>query len=63
MVNGSADLLGVDLSVSTEEVIVFNGYIKKNYGALNEAVTEALKLLAETEGIFLESVYEGKAMA
>ena len=62
LVNGSAGLLGIDLSVSAEEVTVFDEYIKEGYGVLNEEVTEALKLVAETEGIFLDPVYTGKAM-
>jgi D-cysteine desulfhydrase family pyridoxal phosphate-dependent enzyme len=63
LVNGAAELLEVDLSVSTGEVTVFDEYIKGGYGVLNDPVTEALKLTAETEGIFLDPVYTGKAMA
>jgi D-cysteine desulfhydrase family pyridoxal phosphate-dependent enzyme len=62
LVNGSAELLGVDLSVAAEEVTVFDDYIKEGYGVLNNEVTEAIKLVAETEGIFLDPVYTGKAM-
>ncbi len=62
LVNGSAELLGVDLSVFAEEVTVFDEYIKEGYGVLNEEVAEALKLTAEEEGIFLDPVYTGKAM-
>jgi D-cysteine desulfhydrase family pyridoxal phosphate-dependent enzyme len=63
LVNGAAELLEADLSVSDEEVTVFDEYIKEGYGVLNEPVTDALKLTAETEGIFLDPVYTGKAMA
>jgi D-cysteine desulfhydrase family pyridoxal phosphate-dependent enzyme len=63
LVNGAAELLEVDLAVSAGEVAVFDEYIKEGYGVLNEPVTEALKLTAETEGIFLDPVYTGKAMA
>jgi D-cysteine desulfhydrase family pyridoxal phosphate-dependent enzyme len=62
LVNGSAGLLDVDLSVAPEEVVVFDDYIKEGYGVLNNEVTEAIKLVAETEGIFLDPVYTGKAM-
>jgi len=62
LVNGSAELLDVDLSIVPEEVTVFDEYIKEGYGVLNKAVTEAIKLVAETEGIFLDPVYTGKAM-
>jgi D-cysteine desulfhydrase family pyridoxal phosphate-dependent enzyme len=63
LVNGSADLLDVDLSIVPEDVTVFDEYIKEGYGVLNNEVTEAIKLVAETEGIFLDPVYTGKAMA
>jgi len=62
LVNGSAGLLGVDFSIVPEEVTVFDDYIKEGYGVLNKEVTEAIKLVAETEGIFLDPVYTGKAM-
>jgi len=62
LVNGSAELLGVDLSIVPKEVTVFDDYIKEGYGVLNKEVTEAIKLVAETEGIFLDPVYTGKAM-
>jgi L-cysteate sulfo-lyase len=62
LVNGSAELLDVDLSIVPEDVTVFDDYIKEGYGVLNKEVTEAIKLVAETEGIFLDPVYTGKAM-
>ena len=62
LVNGSAELFDVDLSIVPEEVVVFDDYIKEGYGVLNHEVTSALKLVAETEGIFLDPVYTGKAM-
>jgi D-cysteine desulfhydrase family pyridoxal phosphate-dependent enzyme len=62
LVNGSAELLDVDFSMVPEEVTVFDDYIKEGYGVLNKEVTEAIKLVAETEGIFLDPVYTGKAM-
>jgi len=43
-------------------VTVFDDYVKEGYGVLNKEVTEAIKLVAETEGIFLDPVYTGKAM-
>jgi L-cysteate sulfo-lyase len=62
LVNGSAELLDVDFSMVPEEVTVFDDYIKEGYGVLNSEVTEAIRLVAETEGIFLDPVYTGKAM-
>lgn len=62
LVNSSAELLDVDLSIVPEDVIVFDEYIREGYGVLNKAVTDAIKLVAETEGIFIDPVYTGKAM-
>jgi len=62
LVHGSAMLLDVDLSIVPEDVTVFDDYIKEGYGVLNKDVTDAIKLVAETEGIFLDPVYTGKAM-
>lgn len=62
LVNGSANLFELDLSVTPEDVTVFDEYVKEGYGILNESVTKALKLVAKTEGIFLDPIYTGKAM-
>jgi L-cysteate sulfo-lyase len=62
LVNGATRLLDIDLSFSAEDVVVFDEYIKECYGMVNEAVNKALKLTAQTEGIFLDPVYTGKAM-
>ena len=62
LVNGAAELYDVDFSVAPEEVTVFDEYIKEGYGILNQSVTDAMKLVAETEGIFIDPVYTGKAM-
>jgi len=61
-VNGAAKLFDVDVFVDAEGVTVFDDYIKEGYGKINKEVTEALKLVAETEGIFLDPIYTGKAM-
>jgi L-cysteate sulfo-lyase len=62
LVNGAAELFGVDVSVAPKDVSVFDDYVKEGYGVLNSDVTGALKLVAETEGIFLDPIYTGKAM-
>jgi L-cysteate sulfo-lyase len=62
LVNDAAELYDVDVSMAPEEVTVFDEYIKEGYGILNQPVTDALKLVAETEGIFIDPVYTGKAM-
>lgn len=63
LVNDSAQLLGIDLPVGKEDVTVIGGYAKEGYGVINEEKVEAIKLMAQTEGIFLDPVYTGTAMA
>ena len=46
-----------------EAVICDGGYYLPGYGIPSEATLAALKLTAETEAIFLDPVYTGKAMA
>ncbi|MBK4713756.1 MULTISPECIES: D-cysteine desulfhydrase [Tenebrionibacter/Tenebrionicola group] len=44
-------------------VVLWDDYFAPGYGMPNEAGTQAVKLLAELEGILLDPVYTGKAMA
>ncbi|MFQ5721497.1 MAG: D-cysteine desulfhydrase family protein, partial [Candidatus Aminicenantales bacterium] len=54
--------LELDMKITKEDIIVFDDYIKEGYGIVNREVTEALRLVAQLEGIFLDPVYTGKAM-
>lgn len=55
--------LGLDLKIKKEDVIVLDEYIKEGYGVVNKEVAEAIRLVSIKEGIFLDPVYTGKAMA
>lgn len=55
--------LGLDLEVDKEDISVLDEYVKEGYGVINEDVAVAIRLLAIREGIFLDPVYTGKAMA
>ena len=48
---------------ASAEITLWDDYFAPGYGALNEEGLEAIKLLARLEGIFLDPVYTGKAMA
>lgn len=68
--SGVADLaarlarrLGVDVSVSPEEVLAFDGYLGGGYAVMGEPEREAIRLVARSEGILLDPVYTGRAMA
>jgi 1-aminocyclopropane-1-carboxylate deaminase/D-cysteine desulfhydrase-like pyridoxal-dependent ACC family enzyme len=45
------------------DIVVYDDYIGPGYGIPTPACLEAIKLVAQTEGIFLAPVYSGKAMA
>jgi len=49
--------------VPDNEIIVFEDYLREGYGVFNDDVGAALRLVAETEGVLLDPVYTGKAMA
>ena len=61
--NGTAELLGIPDRFSTDDIFVDDRYTGPAYGTLTKACTEAIRLLARTEGILLDPVYAGKAMA
>jgi len=55
--------LGEAPDVADDDVVVLDEYLAEGYGVLNQAVTDAIGLLARKEGILLDPVYSGKAMA
>ena len=58
-----ADLLNMDNPVRGEDVDVNDSVLAPGYGLLNDAVSEAIRLTAQKEGIFVDPVYTGKTMA
>ncbi len=61
--NGAAELLKLQQRVRREEVDVDESYIGERYGVVTREGREALRLVAETEGVFLDPVYSSKAMS
>ncbi|HSW30603.1 MAG TPA: D-cysteine desulfhydrase family protein [Longimicrobiales bacterium] len=55
--------LGVQGGVDAGDVIVLDEYLAEGYGVLNDPVRNAVSLMAREEGILLDPVYTGKAMA
>ena len=62
-VKGAAGLLGMAEPLPESPVIVDDGYIGEAYGVATAAGTEALKLLARSEGIILDPVYTDKGLS
>lgn len=63
LVNESAEYLGVELKVDEDEITLYDEYAGPGYGVLTDEKAEAVKLAAETEGLFLDPVYTGTSMA
>jgi len=61
--NETAQMLGLDLVVTEEEIVNFGDQVGPGYGRPSEAGTEATKLVARTEGVVLDPIYTGKAAA
>jgi L-cysteate sulfo-lyase len=55
--------LGLDPSIAAADVVGFDGYLGGGYAVLGEPEKEAIRLAARTEGILLDPVYTGRAMA
>ena len=58
-----AALMGLDVQVPSADVRLFDGVLAPGYGQLNDAVLSAIKQTAQLEGLLLDPVYTGKAMA
>ncbi|MFC2023590.1 D-cysteine desulfhydrase family protein [Chloroflexota bacterium] len=63
LVAPTADVLGLSLSIGSGEIAIDDSYVGGGYGMLTDAEREAIRLVARTEGILLDPVYTGKAMA
>ncbi len=58
-----ADVLEVDNPVTENDIDINDEVLAPGYGKMNDEVLEAIKLTAHCEGIILDPVYTGKAMA
>jgi D-cysteine desulfhydrase len=59
----TADRLRVRQEIPREAVVSIGGYWQPKYSVPNRKMVEAVNLMAKTEGILLDPVYTGKAMA
>jgi len=59
----TAELLNLKVRLEPEDVVVYDDYIGSGYGIPTSQCIQAIQNVARTEGIFLDPVYTGKAMA
>ncbi len=62
LIEGTAALLDVEVPAGLK-VELWDEYFAPRYGEPNQAGLEAIRILAGTEGVLLDPVYTGKAMA
>jgi D-cysteine desulfhydrase len=55
--------MGLDPSISPGDVVGYDGYLGGGYAVLGEPEKEAILLAARAEGLLLDPVYTGRAMA
>lgn len=63
MANGALELLGMSDRLGTEDVQIADDQRGQGYGIVTEAMIEAVRLMANHEGLLLDPVYSGKAFA
>jgi len=61
--DGIATLLAIESKVTDEDIILTDAFLAPGYGKPDQATLRAIILGAQTEGLMLDPVYSGKAMA
>lgn len=61
--NETAGRIGESCRFSVGDITIRNEYLGGGYGIVGAAEEEAIRLTAEKEGLFLDPVYTGRAMA
>ena len=59
----TAEILGLDLTITSDDILVIDEYIGDGYSIPSPEGIESIRLVARTEGIFLDPIYTGKAIA
>ena len=63
LIDETEENLGLNSKVPSNDIFVFDEYIGDGYTMPTSKGIEAIHLVAQTEGIFLDPIYTGKAMA
>jgi 1-aminocyclopropane-1-carboxylate deaminase/D-cysteine desulfhydrase-like pyridoxal-dependent ACC family enzyme len=61
--NHTASVLGLEVSFTPEDIIVFDDFVGEGYGKLTDGTVDAIRRVARSEGVLLDPVYTGKAMS
>ncbi|WP_429818895.1 1-aminocyclopropane-1-carboxylate deaminase/D-cysteine desulfhydrase [Ensifer sp. B1-9] len=60
---GGASLIGADVELTREHINISEAYLGEGYGLPAGGIYEAIDLLATKEGLLVDPVYSGKAVA
>jgi L-cysteate sulfo-lyase len=63
LATSAATCLGLDLAFQESDFELLEAYLRQGYATPGEAEREAIQLLASTEGILVDPVYTGRALA
>ena len=63
IVTATARALDLNLAIAPDDFVADEDHVGESYGVLSAEARAAIRLTAETEGILLDPVYTGKAMA
>lgn len=63
MANQAAERLGLEIELHADDFDSDDGFIGERYGVASPASLEAIRLLAQTEGILIDPAYTGKGLA
>ena len=61
--SATAERVGLKAGIDKARIMANGDYVGAGYGIPTEGTLEAIRLAAETEGLLLDPVYSGKAMA
>lgn len=63
LATATADLVGLEDRFAPEDIRINDGFVGAGYGKPSPEGMEAIRLLAQTEAVFLDPAYTAKAMA
>ena len=63
LVQRTSTHLGIESNIPKDAVLCFGDYVGPGYSLPTPEMVEAVQLVAQTEGVLLDPVYTGKAMA
>ena len=63
LANNTLKLLGCDEIIAKDDILLNDAFLGEGYGIPTSAMKDAIVLMAQLEGIFLDPVYTGKAFS